>query len=421
MPTSSQNALIPDSALLAKADYTCWSAFAVNLMALMASLAQWPAGWVAGLVCAAAFLMWLSIRFRKAHDQKAQAQGLAKGKALSAHLHRYDDLCGQACIQNRSQFARLRESGDQLQNIVSSAANSLGGSLTGLQSHSDNQRQMLRHLVEELLSLSANSEQQQQSEGLQRFADETRLALKTFITTVHALKSNGEYVQTGFQAMQHKVEAASHLMEEVGQINRQTQLLSLNAAIEAARAGESGRGFAVVAEEVRRLSQRTETFSKEIGGLLGELLTTIQDVGQSVDTAASIDTQHAEESEQNIDLMWDDMHSLNQRAMAQSCRINEVSEAIHNLVMQGILSMQFEDLFTQVLDKLRQHVDVMEHFSTGFFNAHQDKEEGNGSNRLSRRITLLEALLENSANAQTRIRFDAVRQASVAPGEIELF
>src|SRR5882724_3788452 len=53
--------------------------------------------------------------------------------------------------------------------------------------------------------------------------------------------------------------------EDLASIVKQLIMLSLNAAIEAARAGESARGFVVVAAEVRSLSLRAQTLSKDLG------------------------------------------------------------------------------------------------------------------------------------------------------------
>ncbi|RLJ19369.1 hypothetical protein DJ031_08520 [bacterium endosymbiont of Escarpia laminata] len=341
-------------------------------------------------------------------------------ESLTAAIRDYDVNSNRAMGKSSQQFNILRDSIDQAGNIMTNATQRLSGSLTGLEHESTGQREKLKEMVDELLVLVSSDDQEEQTKGIQRFTLETEQLIGRFVTTVTDLKSASDQIAVEFGRMNQQVEGVGKLLNDVNTITAQTDLLALNAAIEAARAGEAGRGFAVVADEVRSLAQRTSQFSEQIRTLLSKIEGSIKTVDASVEKATGTDLSIAAKSQESVASMWDEIQGLNNRASLQSQSIAEISEKIHHLVIEGIISLQFEDIVNQLLIQIGDRSRGMERYLHDLITIQRPSGDLDAAD-FQQRTQQLQALLSTADKHFGDMDETAITQRSVAEGDVQLF
>lgn len=171
---------------------------------------------------------------------------------------------------------------------------------------------MVATAVTELASASQEiaSHAEQTAHTAQESASSTDNGHKLVINTkssINRLASELTQASEVILNLDSHAQEISNVLLTIESIAEQTNLLALNAAIEAARAGEQGRGFAVVADEVRVLSQRTQSSTEEIKSTIGAL----QEITNNAVSLMNNSSQLADDSVADADKATDALEEIN--------------------------------------------------------------------------------------------------------------
>ncbi|MGL0817014.1 methyl-accepting chemotaxis protein [Vibrio vulnificus] len=237
------------------------------------------------LVSAVVMVLTLEHAYRPLLKLKKAVLGLSKGSGdLTARLtvEGGDDLA-----QISEGFNRFVQSLQGMMLQVSEASQNISSNIVQLnQTAVENEKVLITHSAETDQVVTAITEMSESArsvaenvtqsnritEGASKEAKQSLEIVNNAVTTVSALVNDVEEMSNRIVSMNQDANKISEVLNVIGEISEQTNLLALNAAIEAARAGEQGRGFAVVADEVRALAARTQNSTTEISEMLSKLL-----------------------------------------------------------------------------------------------------------------------------------------------------
>ena len=311
---------------------------------------------------------------------------------------------------------------NQLQGILCDATGSLSSTVLSVESDTSNQRHALESLIKELMSATSieRKTSQEEESSIKRLATIANSTVVNLLEQLREIRAASVVLSDNFSGINQDFREVMSYLGDINDINSQTNLLALNAAIEAARAGEAGRGFSVVADEVRALSVRTEEFNQRIKQKIEATESKITDSMKSLEAATNINLEECNEAKSSMDKLWAELSDMHSLVVNQSEHIEDLSHRIEKLVMEGILSLQFEDIARQLIEHINQRVITVNKFVESLLGGYLEFNQTQGQQQQHElRETLVTEF--NSAKSELANIAKAVQQTSMDQGDVDLF
>ena len=152
--------------------------------------------------------------------------------------------------------------------------------------------------------------------------------IKSMQDSSHKMDEGISAISKRIETVNTTVDKVSNIVSVIEEISSETNLLSLNASIEAARAGDAGKGFAVVAQEIRVLSDNTNTELENIKQIISSL---VEECRYCVQASGTIVEDNAKQNEE-IKAVLDEFGSLDEQIQKTAEKADEIEELVTAMI-----------------------------------------------------------------------------------------
>lgn len=349
--------------------------------------------------------------------QSTQAKASAAQVSQEIIAHSCDAIF-RLSSEFSTQICEMRSEVSRAQAIFGEAINQLISSFQQMNAQVQRQQQLGLQIV-------GGGSEGGSVDDFHAFAMKTSDALRQFVESV---VENSHLAMTLVEMndrISSQTREVRNMLGEIEGIAKQTNLLALNAAIEAARAGEAGRGFAVVADEVRDLSGRTNHFSKQIRGSLSEMQVTIAATEQAITQMAAKDMTFALTSKSDVEQAMQDIEAMSRRTGDTVGELNVIAVEVESAVNQAIVSLQFQDMVTQLLGHVSRRLEVLDEVAVDEQQlAAVLRNTSDPASTLRALVAIrqhVDLLAEKLSSLKQGVNNNPVSQSGFASGDVELF
>lgn len=214
-------------------------------------------------------------------------------------------------------------------NEISKAVEDVAEGSTGMAASISKINENLLEMSNETKDINASVDEiKNQTAAVQDSSKIMNDKIKSMQDSSHKMDEGISAISKRIETVNTTVDKVSNIVSVIEEISSETNLLSLNASIEAARAGDAGKGFAVVAQEIRVLSDNTNTELENIKQIISSL---VEECRYCVQASGTIVEDNAKQKEE-IKAVLDEFGSLDEQIQKTAEKADEIEELVTAMI-----------------------------------------------------------------------------------------